>query len=489
MATLTFPILKVDDIVSHFRTIILVGFPEAKTFTRSDIVPHPKPEVLQRVLLRVLQIVLGVRQEHFYMMPGKVNVHYPQLMDGFTPLCNLAAALSRFLPKCHINDFSLGDLLNPKPKRIIWILSGTDNFLQFRDQRRAIYIEHTTNFRSIVEKAQQLQKCIEEFEKKIQKLTMIPPEQQEEVKELTAAIQKVQQKINQECRPRDTAVQDKLARLKAELQEKTKSLGQVKMDVATLKDEQARLRSQIVESPDQLKSEMEKLKETVKKLKKDTDQTNEACVDYQNKVESALSCKRELQLYYNKLVEMDAGMGKLSSLKVEDQNLKEEIESLQKKLKTSERQEEQLKRVFASRKEKLRQFLTKKEQKKQAYEQDAQKILEDYTQLEEKWQKCEEQGNLKRKETALLKLNLKELGDILENVTRRTAEQQTSLMCAMKKHDENLSKEINVWLAAKKGKTCRFGEPHHIPSCAWWNFHQNAVINVFVSMICYCIIT
>lgn len=42
---------------------------------------------------------------------------------------------------------------------------------------------------------------------------------------------------------------------------------QRKVDVATLKDEISKLKSQIVESPEELKTEMERMKESVKSIK------------------------------------------------------------------------------------------------------------------------------------------------------------------------------------------------------------------------------
>ncbi|KAJ8797618.1 hypothetical protein J1605_017218 [Eschrichtius robustus] len=66
METLSFPRYNVAEIVVHIRNKILTGA-DGKNLSKNDLSPNPKPEVLHMIYMRALQIVYGIRLEHFYM--------------------------------------------------------------------------------------------------------------------------------------------------------------------------------------------------------------------------------------------------------------------------------------------------------------------------------------------------------------------------------------------------------------------------------------
>ncbi|XP_030921051.1 kinetochore protein Nuf2, partial [Geospiza fortis] len=113
------------------------GFLERR---KSDLL-HRQLEVLHLIYLRILQKVCGIRLEHAYMMPFNVDIMYPQIYEGFLPVCNLYIHMERLLPMCRISDFQIADVLNPKTKRTVRFLSGILNFVNFRESRREVYLE------------------------------------------------------------------------------------------------------------------------------------------------------------------------------------------------------------------------------------------------------------------------------------------------------------------------------------------------------------
>ncbi|XP_065259432.1 LOW QUALITY PROTEIN: adenylate cyclase type 10-like [Emys orbicularis] len=109
MDLLTFPRYNPNDIITHIRNQILTGS-EAKNLSKNDLFPNPKPEVLHMIFMRTLQNVYGIRLEHFYMMPVNVDIMYPQIVEGFLPICNLYINItSQTLAELNLQDNRLED--------------------------------------------------------------------------------------------------------------------------------------------------------------------------------------------------------------------------------------------------------------------------------------------------------------------------------------------------------------------------------------------
>ncbi|NXF03332.1 NUF2 protein, partial [Smithornis capensis] len=201
-------------------------------------------------------------------MPANVDIMHPQIYEGFLPICNLYIHMERFLPVCRIHDFQIADVLNPKPKRTVRFLSGIVNFINFREFRLQVYLELQVNYKTAMERRQQLEAANQEAVAKLEKLNTIPVEHQEEVKQLTDGIRELQLLLSQDYHRKQTALQEVMSQKKMDIAERTRKLNELKVTMATLKEEQEQLRSKIVESPEELKNYKELMKETVKKLKK-----------------------------------------------------------------------------------------------------------------------------------------------------------------------------------------------------------------------------
>ncbi|NXN94455.1 NUF2 protein, partial [Rhinopomastus cyanomelas] len=224
-------------------------------------------------------------------MPVNVDIMYPQIYEGFLPVSNLYIHMERLLPVCRISDFQIADILNPKKKRTTRFLSGIINFVNFREFRRETYLQLQQSYKSAMEKHQQLETENREAVLKLEKLNTVPVEHQAEVKQLTESIRELEQLLRQDYRRKQTALQEVITQKKSEMAERSRKLNELKVTMATLKEEQEQLKSKIVESPEELKNYKELMKETVKKLKKSKQEVIEKYESYRDLVEVLPACQ------------------------------------------------------------------------------------------------------------------------------------------------------------------------------------------------------
>ncbi|XP_051833068.1 kinetochore protein Nuf2 [Antechinus flavipes] len=444
METLSFPRLNPAEIVTHVQNSVLTGA-DGKTLSKNDIFPNPKSEVLRKIFLRTLQIVYGIPLDAFYMMPVNIESMYPQIMEGFLPLCNLFVYMESFLRICRVNDFEFADIFYPKGKRTCRFLSAIINFIHFRESRREIYMKHLWEYKSSTDKMQQLHVAQQEALMKLEKLDSVPAEEQAEFKQLLEDIQERQKTLNG-FRQKTTTIQDGISQKKLDLAETTKRLNELKLSLVTLKEEQENLKTKIVDSPEKLKNDKEKMKETVQKLKISKLEVTEKYEAYRDAIEGMPSFQMELQLYQKKMQELAESVDKVTRILKENQSLEDQIESAQTELKKLKTEETSLKRLLIVEKEKLATTQLKINKKHEDVKQYKRLVLEECNKIQEKRGAICEQVTTINCDAQKIRREIQQLEDVTENEKVKFQEIFLTLKSAVEKYHEAMEK------AAEEGK-------------------------------------
>uniref|UniRef100_A0A673KVI6 Kinetochore protein Nuf2 N-terminal domain-containing protein n=1 Tax=Sinocyclocheilus rhinocerous TaxID=307959 RepID=A0A673KVI6_9TELE len=411
MSENTFPVYKVDAIVQFYRTEVLTG-QEAKHFTKNDITPNPKAESIQRLYMRVLQLLFRFRPECHYTVPFSENVQYPMLYEWVTPIMSVYMRMCQFLPVCHVYDFSLNDLLNPKSKRTITILSAIQNFLHFRKQRLEMTAAHQQSFRSDMDRLQAYTREIKEAEKKIEKLTTIPPEQQVEAKELAAVLAELTTNTQHEYQD-VSAMNEKVAQCKTEIAEISQKLTQRKVDVATLKDKIAKLKSQI-------------------------ELADERLVELQMLVQCASQVEAEIQVLLKQLQDLQSTMCKTNQQKEEVQSLAAMNETLQKELKSLSNEEAQMKRALAMKLDKESKQQIRRQKKKEVKDQEVKNIYGQYDKIHQKREEIVKMIEESNRETKQFKEKMQKLREKCNQQTQKAQEFYERLLTTLEQYNKRI---------------------------------------------------
>ncbi|EGW06161.1 kinetochore protein Nuf2 [Cricetulus griseus] len=439
METLSFPRYNVAEIVVHIRNKLLTGA-DGKNLSKNDLYPNPKPEVLYMIYMRALQIVYGVRLEHFYMMPVNAEVMYPHIMEGFLPVINLFFHLESFMPICRVNDFEITDIVYPKAKRTSRFLSGIINFIHFRESCRETYAEFLLQNKSPMDKMQQLNSAHQEALMKLEKLDSVPVEEQEEFKQLMDDIQELQHLLNQEFRQKTTVLQEGNAQKKSDISEKTKGLNELKLSVVSLKEVQDSLKSKIVDSPEKVKNYKEKMKNTVQKLRNSLQEVMEKYEIYRDSVDCLPSCQLEVQLYQNKIQDLADNREKLSNILKENLNLEDQIESDSSELKKLKTEENSLRRLMTVKKEKLGTTCFKMNKKREDWGQYKRTVIEGCNKVQEERGAVCEQVTTINQEIQKIKSGIQQLKDVVKKEKLKSQEIFVNLKSALEKYHERIEK-------------------------------------------------
>uniref|UniRef100_A0ABM5G9Q0 Kinetochore protein Nuf2-like n=1 Tax=Pogona vitticeps TaxID=103695 RepID=A0ABM5G9Q0_9SAUR len=451
MDNCTFPRYNENDLIVHIRTHLLT-YTEAKNFSKNDLFPNVKPEVLHMIFMRTLQRVYGIRLEHFYMMPVTFETAYPQIFEGFLPIGNLFINMERFFPICRVSDFQIADVINPKAKRTARFLSGILNFLFFRESRHQVYLEIQNTYKSAMEKEQQVSTAIEEATLKLEKLDTIPPDQQTDFKELSQDIQDLEQKLNQEYRHKTSILQEGIHQKKTEIAGKKQTLNELKLAICALKEEQEQLKSKITESPEELTNCKEHLKETLQKIKRDKQEVIEKYEAYRDLVEMFPSCQLEVQLYQKKMQTQGANMDRLSNILAEIRTLEDQIENSTSSLKNVKTEEMSLKRLVIVKREKLATTEIRLKKIREDIEQRKQAITECCNKFQEKRETVCEKLKTTHAEIMQLKSAIQQFNDNIGKEKSKAQEIYLSLRVGLEKYHENLARIVDSYTSARENK-------------------------------------
>uniref|UniRef100_A0A672MDW9 Kinetochore protein Nuf2-like n=1 Tax=Sinocyclocheilus grahami TaxID=75366 RepID=A0A672MDW9_SINGR len=434
MAGSTFPVYKVDAIVQFYRTEVLTG-QEAKLFSKSDITPSPKAESVQRVFMRVLQL-FRFKPECHYVMPLSGNVQHPVLYEWLTPIMSVYIRMCELLPFCHVFDFWLHDLINPKSKRTIIILSAIQNYLHFRKQRMEIIADDQQSFRSYKDRVKAYTREIKEAEKKSEKLTTIPPEQQAEDKELDAAVAELKASVQHQYQDVN-AVNETVSQCKTEIAEMSQKLTQRYVGLATLKDELVSLKSHIVESPEELRNEMERMKENVKNIRMSKELLDERLVETQMLVQRVNQLEAEIQVFLKQLQDLQSSMCETYQQK-EEVTLAAMNETLQKELKSLSNEEGQLKRALAMKLDKESKQQIRRQKKREVKDQQVRNIYGQYDKIHQKREEIVKMIEENNRETKKLREKMQELGEKCNRQTQKAQEFYEHLLTTVEHYDKRI---------------------------------------------------
>uniref|UniRef100_A0A0E0I7J9 Kinetochore protein Nuf2 N-terminal domain-containing protein n=1 Tax=Oryza nivara TaxID=4536 RepID=A0A0E0I7J9_ORYNI len=263
----SFPPLTPEQIAEALHTYGLA--PTANL--RAEDIANPQPDLLPAVISNFLATVVDPTgaddldgQLGFDALASLDNPeHY---REGIRVL-RLHKRANAFLESIQFPGFTLRDLLRPDQRRLVQVLSALINFLYYRDEKLALLQPIIHEFPNLDERCMELNAKIAEHQKAIADQELAAQMEVPMVQQLEAEVNSLKQKLVEynkkqlALRANATAINDK----KEETHRKV--IAKNDFELVKLAQENSKLLSKIVESPEKLQRALEEKKTARAELK------------------------------------------------------------------------------------------------------------------------------------------------------------------------------------------------------------------------------
>ncbi|KAL6906250.1 hypothetical protein ACP4OV_003851 [Aristida adscensionis] len=221
---------------------------------RPEDIAAPRPDLLQYVLARFLDVILGEedgdRQLGFEALQG---LDHPEHYQRGLLLSALYHRARRVLEAIQFRGFTFRDLLRPEPRRVSHILSAIVNYLHFRQDKIALLeaiVDDLPSTDELNDKIAEHSKAIADYEDKMQKDETV-------IQQLKASNNALKQKI-QDYIKQQQALKAKAKAIEDKREEVLNKISQADFDLIKKSEENSKLSAKVVQSPEKLQVHLRK---------------------------------------------------------------------------------------------------------------------------------------------------------------------------------------------------------------------------------------
>ncbi|KAL2912180.1 kinetochore-associated Ndc80 complex subunit nuf2 [Polyrhizophydium stewartii] len=217
-------------------------------------ITKPTPAKMLEIYEALTSLLQDVSAEQFAQPTFDVLgvMEYPDIHKDSLGLVAFYRHLYSLVSQLGVSDFSLGDILNPRKDRVIYILSGFINFCKFREERMQIFQECSLDASKLTEEKYSLERKNAELAELINQIKFRRAQEQPEVDALRATNTALAADLR-ELKKAQVALGAKIDNLKKEKNTSTEKQTNNQFLLSNLKQDCVRLKSRVVHSPEKLK--------------------------------------------------------------------------------------------------------------------------------------------------------------------------------------------------------------------------------------------
>uniref|UniRef100_A0ACD5WVF6 Uncharacterized protein n=1 Tax=Avena sativa TaxID=4498 RepID=A0ACD5WVF6_AVESA len=236
---------------------------------RPEDISKPQPDLLRTVLSRFFDSFVDTAgdgedgQLGFGDLEGLDN---PEHHAEAIRVMRLHRKSQAFLESIHFKDLTLTDLLRPTQHRVVQVLSALINFLLYRDEKISLLqpiVRDTPNYH---EHAMELKARIAQLHKEIADHELKEQMEEPMAQQLEADVNALQQKV-QVYNKQQLALRAKAAAINDKKEGIHRKITQADFELTKHAQENSKLRSKLVKSPEKVQRALEEKKSVRAKLK------------------------------------------------------------------------------------------------------------------------------------------------------------------------------------------------------------------------------
>lgn len=353
---LGFPVLTNEEAVANCKSMFGVSL------TVDDLL-KPQPQRMKMFYIGVLSY-FGIPPEQFTQPQFKTLklFEYPELHEEGAPLVIMALALQRFMFACGVENFTIFDLVSPKPKRTLQCISAIVNFTKFRGSREHIYENTMAEVEAAVQQRELILAKNEQLQREILELKAKRAEEEQQVKKLEEEVQELEQDVS-ELNKQQAAEMKEIQQLKTSNAELSSKKAEIKVNLAGLKQDCEIFKSKIVNSPARFKGELARLTSAVQSVKEARDERSARLQEICAQEESSLQFSEDSQTALKTISGIRQDMERLRDETAKLEDLRDKNISLKDELRNMTAKLEQLRRQQASKQDKVSRLMRQHDRK------------------------------------------------------------------------------------------------------------------------------
>ena len=330
-------------------------------FTVADL-QKPNPAHVQQIFEWFAELLLNATRETVEpAMRAAAEDVCAEFSDVIPPdtrnLMGFYVSLRRLLFECGITDFTFNDLYKPTYERLVKIFSYLINFVRFRESQTSVIDEHFNKTESAKSRTETLYAENQDNEARLEDMRHNRKAMEAQVREKTMRNEELKSRLL-ELRENQKKVAMRLEDAKQKKGELTNALEQRTQDKVTLKQESAKLRPYMLQSPSALQDNLAELREILNNDKAHIDALDRRARALQTSADSFTVVSADVASCIKILDEIAAELGKEEEEMARNAKQRDALSERGNNAREVERAEQMLRRQLAKwteRTEKLRE--------------------------------------------------------------------------------------------------------------------------------------
>ena len=294
-----------------------------------------------------MELGLGLNQESFSQTPISEmkyiqSLPYPETHNESFSSVKFFTACQKFMKVCGNTDpytgvgsFSFSDLASPSPKRFKRQLSAAINFIKFREDRLAIYVELHEQREELLQGLQEVKTEQLSLEEELTKVQVDAHARLDQVQELDEEGLELQNEIAQKNKVQK-ALRGESEKLKKQVKALEDDIEQSDLVLQELDIEERKLMPQIVDSPEELKVQISELNVELEQEKRRLAQAEQDSKLAELKIANVETAKKDVKEGIQVMLDLSTERAKYQEISKEVEEIEQEISDNEDKVKALE---------------------------------------------------------------------------------------------------------------------------------------------------------
>ncbi|KAI9013312.1 Nuf2 family-domain-containing protein [Gaertneriomyces semiglobifer] len=339
----------------------------------------------QRVLLIYdffTDLLMGFTRDSFTQLSFRAQQqfngqHDEQIYQDAIGLVSYFKQLRKLMADVGVDDFTMKDILRPDGQRFRRCLSALINFAKFREERFALFEEHTLRTEQMVAKKEKVEQKLAEMREKVNAIRAERAAQEPQAQALRDTNSALTADLR-ELKKHQTALTAEAEALKKEKTDLSDKLSKTQMAIMNLNQDCVRLKSRIVQSPEMLKAAIVDMSNAVQTEKSVAAQTERRARELQEKLNMMGLVEQEIGACLKLMNECEKEKIKSEQAKQKVANDRDSVDKKKTEIRELELRAERLRRQLLSAKEKLTRLEKHQSVKNEAISSKLAQLKEEY---------------------------------------------------------------------------------------------------------------